>query len=243
MESPFAVTTPCVLQCIAPTRGGKSQLVKRLLLNNVFYPAPTRVFVVYSYMQDIYKDLSVKFGSNIYFIKGFSSDLLKQNFYNAEEHNMLIFDDALTHIGAELLKLVSETSHHCNLSVIILQQSLFPPSKHSKSINANCSHIILMNNPRDVNQVSCFARQNFGCNAKKFMEIYEEVTSVPYNYLLIDISPQKPVELRLVSNLTAENGLHLPIYYPLVPVTRNKFKLNDKKSYSYDDDDQAKVHA
>lgn len=234
MEKCFAVNTPCVLQCIAPTRGGKSQLVKRLLLNDMFYPVPTRLFVVYSYMQPMYDELVKKFGSHVHFIKGFTSDLLKQDFYNRSESNMLIFDDALTNIGADMLKLVSETSHHCNLSVILLQQSLFPPSKHAKSINANCSHVILMNNPRDANQVACFARQNFGVNAKRFLELYYEVMQTPYNYLLIDISPHTPNELRLVSNLTAENGLHIPIFYPLKPVINKSFIRKSDFTFSHD---------
>lgn len=237
MEGRLTIATPCVLQCIAPTRGGKSQLVKRLLLQNVFFPMPTRIFIVYSYVQPLYKELASKFGANIHFIHGFTNDLLKQDFYNVSENNMLIFDDALTHLGAELLKLVSETSHHCNLSVLILQQSLFPPSKHSKSINANCSHIILMSNPRDINQVACFSRQNFGTDAKQFMELYNAVTSTPYNYLFIDVCPQTPKQLRIASNLTEENGLPAAVFFPLAPVIKNLFtKLSDGTYRLIEDD-------
>lgn len=224
MAAILPIVTPCVLQCIAPTRGGKSQLIKRLLLNDCFQPAPDKIYVVYSYLQPMYEELLQKFGSKIQFLQGFSEQLMDQNFYDKSKNNLLIFDDGLTHFGADLVKIVSETSHHCNLSVLILQQSIFPPSRHAKTINGNCSHVILLSNPRDTNQITCFARQLFGSNARKFIEVYKAATAVPYGYVLINLSPHTPTELRVCNNLTGEDQQPFPVIYPVGPLIHSKFQ-------------------
>ena len=85
-----------------------------------------------------------------------------------------------------------------------------------RTISLNCHYIILMKNPRDVQQVSILSRQIFPSYTKYFLEAYNDATSMAYGYIRIDLTPDTPENLRLSTRLTSEENIYnkfSPILY------------------------------
>ena len=99
--------------------------------------------------------------------------------------------------------LFTEGAHHRNLSVICLLQNIFYKAKETRTMSLNCQYLVAFKNPRDIQQFSILARQMYGTNWKKFLEVYREAVSKPDGHLLIDLKQDTPESKRLVQNIFA----------------------------------------
>ncbi len=61
--------------------------------------------------------------------------------------------------------------------------------------------IVLFKSPRDKQQVSILARQVNPGKVQEFMAVYEEATSRPHGYLMLDLKPTTDDEQRLKTNV------------------------------------------
>ena len=80
-----------------------------------------------------------------------------------------------------------------------------------RNITLNSSYLVLMKNPRDKNIASYIARQIYPNRAKKFRQMYEDVTKNPFTYLFIDLKADTPEEIRLLSNVLGEKD-YISVY-------------------------------
>ena len=46
-------------------------------------------------------------------------------------------------------------------------------------MNLNCQYLVIFKNPSDVQHFTVLARQMYGANSKKFLEVYKEAVSKP----------------------------------------------------------------
>ena len=113
---------------------------------------------------------------------------------------MVVFDDMLKYIvnDINIQDYVTVSSHHNNMSIILLSQNIFAQGQTARTISLNCHYIVLFNNKRDVSQVSRLGSQIMPGNVRYFVDSYEKATAVKYGYLLIDFSPhtEKKYQLR-----------------------------------------------
>ena len=65
----------------------------------------------------------------------------------------------------------------------------------------NIWHLILFRNMRDASQVNTLARQMFPANTSKLLEAYQDYTTSPSSYLVIDMSPHIDEDFRLRTNI------------------------------------------
>lgn len=79
------------------------------------------------------------------------------------------------------------------------------------TISLNTNYLTLFNNPRDKYQISVLGRQMFPGNTKYFLEAFNDATSTPYGYLLIDYKSKTPDYLRLRTNLLSDRQV---VYIP-----------------------------
>ncbi len=110
-------------------------------------------------------------------------------------HKLLIMDDLMSKVfgSSSILELVTSTSHHSNISVVIISQSIFLPAKHRLTLIRNCSEKVLFHNKVDQNQLSVLSRH---INPRKpdllkecFDFIYKHTKKEDLKYVLIDASP------------------------------------------------------
>ncbi len=110
-------------------------------------------------------------------------------------HKLLILDDLMTRAFAskEILELVTSTSHHSNISVVIITQSIFLPAKHRLTLMRNCSEKVLFHDKLDHNQLQVLSRHIAPGKPNLLKEcfdfIYKKTGKSDLKYVLLDASP------------------------------------------------------
>lgn len=116
---------------------------------------------------------------------------------------LLVLDDLMAGLRAAFLDvLFTRGSHNWGCSVVLVTQHLFA-SRELRVARNNCHYIVLLRNPAGASQIRNLAVQLFpGKQAYGyFMEAYEDATSEPFNYLLIDMHPQTCDAYRLKTHI------------------------------------------
>ena len=198
---------PFTMIISGPSGAGKSVWVKRLIeqSSSVCSPPPKKIFYFYTEYQPLFSDMP-----GVTFIQGLSEEMIERL---GEEPCWIILDDLMD--DASDSKIVSDlftkVSHHRDISVILILQNFFVKGKQMRNITLNSSYLVLMKNPRDKNIASYIARQIYPNRAKKFRQMYEDVTKNPFTYLFIDLKADTPEEIRLLSNVLGEKD-YISVY-------------------------------
>ena len=83
--------------------------------------------------------------------------------------------------------LFTKGSHHKNISNVYLTQNVFPQGRACRDIALNTQYLVLFDNPIDRQQLATLARRIYPSTSAMFMKRFEEATSRPYGYLVIDL--------------------------------------------------------
>ena len=97
-------------------------------------------------------------------------------------------------VHPKVLKKIAETGRHRVLGTIYIKHNLFHKSKLGRDIELQNTLIVLFKSPRDVMQVVRL-RVQLGCGTS-LVDWYKDATSVPFGFLLIDLSPRTDDRLR-----------------------------------------------
>ena len=98
----------------------------------------------------------------------------------------------------------TRTSHHRNVSLIILVQSFF--HNNMRTITTNCTYLIMTKNPRDSSFLACLGRQmNGGRNNEQLATAYKLCMSKPYGYIFIDLTQNQNDLYRIRDSVFPEN--------------------------------------
>ena len=126
------------------------------------------------------------------------------NSFKKNQNNLIILDDNMHEFMNDILisDLFTKFSHHKNITVMMLIQNLFPKSKFNRDISLNSNYIVLMKNPRDIQQIKLLANQICGGKDNYIFDAYKDATNnFPYSYLMIDLNQQTPFKLRVRTNV------------------------------------------
>jgi hypothetical protein len=97
--------------------------------------------------------------------------------------------------------LFTKVSHHRNLSIIYIVQNFFHQGKEMRKICLNAHYIMLFKSPRYKQQISMLARQVNPGKVQEFMKSYEDATSRPHGFLMLDLKPTTDDQQRLKTNV------------------------------------------
>ena len=180
---------PTTIMVAAPTKAGKSTLVRSLLSNTtrMFYPPPEEIIWYFSESQPSYNLANVKYRQGT----PNTQDLRK-----GRHHKLIVLDDMMGE-SRNLTEIFTQGCHHWNVTIIFIVQDVFYDKKRTNRIN--CQYIILMKSPGDKLTALNLAKQMFPTNTKYFMDAYQKATEKPHGYLLIDLEQNTPEILRLRS--------------------------------------------
>jgi len=168
---------------------------------------PARVFYFYSQWQPGYETLKEN-GLVDEFIKGLPTTEFVETMAVSQtgplqegekfRGTLSVIDDQVTKVSAELAEIFMITSRHSGMSMLLLCQALFMPSnKHFRLISVNSTYVVLFKNPRDTQSIANFAKQFRPGAVKYFRASYEDATQLPYTYILLDLDPRTPNNLRV----------------------------------------------
>jgi hypothetical protein len=198
MSIPFK--TPANICLYGATQSGKTSFVLRLLehRDDMFTTKPERILYCYGSWQSAYEDLSKYKGVTMH--EGVPSRSTVEEFTYDKLPTVMVLDDLLGDIvnSKEVQHYVTVMSHHNNMNIIMLLQSIFPKGTYARTISLNCHYMVLFSNKRDGNQVKVLGSQLMPAHVKYFVDSYRKATAKRWGYLLIDIHPHSdPVyELR-----------------------------------------------
>ena len=123
-----------------PSGSCKTVFIRRLITENMIYPNPERIVIVYGEWQKEYEKLA-NFDTNIEFIKGpMSLDLY--NSFSPEKRNLLVLDDQLIEAAKsdQVEKYFVQGSHHRNLTIAFITQNIFEKGKAMRTSNLNTQY-------------------------------------------------------------------------------------------------------
>ena len=190
-----------------PTGCGKTMWVKKLFEKRdlVCSPKPEKITYFYGEYQESFDEID---GVD------FKQDLFDIDKIGSNEPEWMIIDDLMLESSSNEIRsnLFTRATHHRNSSVILLNQNFFCKGKENKNITLNAQYLVLFKNPRDKNIATSIARQMYPGRIKKFQTIFETATEQPYSYLFIDLKPETPDEIRLMSNVMGENTGWITVY-------------------------------
>ncbi|CAC5404600.1 unnamed protein product [Mytilus coruscus] len=217
-----------------PTSCGKTFFVKQLLQNSrLIQPTIQRIKWLYRRWQPLYDEIQKTVRPYVEFIKWIPVDLEKDSYIDQNVRNMIILDDLMSTSAKypRITDLFTEGSHHRNLSVVVLNQNLYFSKDPTQ--RRNCHYLVLFNNPVDKQQIMTLGRQMYPGKGPYFLEKFEESTSQPFGYLLLDLKPTTPESNRLFGNVLQQQ---LAKTNEVIPTTNNiKTDQHSAVPYSYED--------
>jgi hypothetical protein len=198
----FTFQHPFGARIVGPTQVGKTHHVIKLLqkCKELIQPPPTKIYWAYGeknerQMARIQQACPLP----VHFIEGIPDSTE----FNSEENNLLILDDLMddSSNSKTVSNLFTRSSHHRNMSVILMLQNLFPKGKAMRDVNLNARYLTLFCNPHDRQQILYLARKLFPENPHYLVDAYEQATARNHGYLLIDLGPHTPKDRRLFTGL------------------------------------------
>jgi len=110
-----------------------------------------------------------------------------ENFENPEGRPCLfILDHLLNEVYLRAVcELFTKSSHHRNLSVILITQNFFHEAPHCRDISLNAKYLVALKNVRDRNQFAYLARQILPEDSASLCAAYKERTRNAHFYLII----------------------------------------------------------
>jgi len=202
LEAPFTMIL------VGATGSGKTKWLLRFLKNydKMIKPIPQHILYCYSELNESIIELK-KMGIETY--NGLPDfDLIKTK----DKPLLLILDDLMLNVKNDFLDLLfTRGSHNWDVSVIFVTQSLF--GRDVKTARANSHYLVLMRKPSAQLQIRTIGQQLFPRRLNYFMDAYNDATKEPFSYLVINMHPNAPNELRLTSKIFPEEKhiIYLPI--------------------------------
>ena len=186
------------------TQSGKTVWVKSLLENaqKTISPAPQCIIWCYGQWQPSYFDM-MRTMPGIEFNQGIPDDIDNADYLDVSQRNLIVLDDLMAQSGKDkrISDLFTKGSHHRNLSIIYIVQNIFHQGKEMRNISLNAHYIVLFKSPRDKQQISMLARQINPGKVQEFMRSYDDATSRPHGYLMLDLKPTTDDQQRLKTNI------------------------------------------
>lgn len=198
----FPFKGPCCVVISGITNSGKTTFVKRLLenKNDMFDPKPLNVTYFYGQFQNTFNEMEQDMPF-IQFEQGLPDQDKIIELSNPDTHSLFIIDDLMSDVvnNKEIENLFTKYSHHRNISVCYLTQNLYCQGKCARNINLNTQYMVLMRNPRDVNQIKLLSKQ-LGVG-DLLVKAYNDVHTKPFQYLLVDLSAHTDDKYRIRTNI------------------------------------------
>ena len=101
----------------------------------------------------------------------------------------MILDDLLTDVySKQVCEQFTRSSHHRNISVILIIQNLFHKGRFCRDISLNSHYIVALKNVRDKKQFMYLANQVYPEDSLGLYNAYLNATQEAFGYLIQDLT-------------------------------------------------------
>ena len=204
-DSVFKFESPSSTVIAGPSMSGKTVLTLAILRasKTMYTVPPDRILYAYGVSQSKFDGLESEI-PNVTLHEGLPSRDMVEELKTREGHNLIVLDDLMDEIckSSEMCALFTRDVHHGRISVIMMSQNVFHQSRYSRTISLNTSYLILMKTCRDLEQIHRLSRQMFPSSRKRLVEAYEDATSRPRGYLVVNnLTNSGDEDVRLSTNI------------------------------------------
>ena len=106
----------------------------------------------------------------------------------------LMWESSSSHVVGNLF---TRVAHHRECFIIHITQNLFQWGTVTHMLSMNAHYLVLFKNPRDHQQILHLALQIYPRQEVFVLDCFEDATRRNYGYLLVDLNPITPEEMRL----------------------------------------------
>jgi hypothetical protein len=190
---------PATIQLSGATSSGKTWMCREIIraADELITPKVQRYLYAYGEYQKFFDS----FPPYVEFHRGIDEDLISRENLK-DEHTLLVIDDLLDEADSTLLSnIFTKFSHHRNITVLLLSNSLFSKQKNYRLLAVNTQYYFIFRSARDHSSVATLARQMFGSAYKYMVAAYQECIKKDYGYLFLDLKANTPPALRVRTNI------------------------------------------
>jgi len=126
---------------------------------------------------------------------------------------LVIIDDLMRESDDRVVDLFTKGCHHGNTSVFFMTQNLFHQGKGQRDISLNAHYIVCFKNPRDKAQIRHLAQQVYPEKPLFLQEAFNDATSKPHGYLLLDMKQETPDDYRFRTDIFPTDKVNY-VYVP-----------------------------
>ena len=224
------ILTPARIIITGPTMSGKSHFIYQLIkfrdivfessFEQIIYCLPPNSLNLHidfvNALHDVCSNLSLIIIEDMPDLEALKLDANKRP-------KLLVIDDLMRKAlnSSTFEDIITQKSHHANISIILTTQNIFLPSRNGKSITRNCSITVIFFDGNDVQMLGVLSMQMFpkGHNFlhQCFDWIHRHPDKVDRSYLIIDSTPRSPLSrhMKVRTNIfpTKPNLIPEPLFF------------------------------
>lgn len=175
---------------------GKTHFILEVIKKKLVHPFPKKIYYMFNCEQPFMKTWNNTDNAEIRFIKGLDFEQM-----DTTEPSMLVIDDLLLSTNASVAELFILGSHHKQISLFYLTQSLFHNDNIYRTMSNNSHYMVLFTLLRNTRQLNILARQIFGReDLARALNAYKRASQKERGFVVLSFSPLLPQELAVVTD-------------------------------------------
>ena len=179
-----------------PTGSGKTQFILEVIRQKLVHPFPKNIYYMYKVEQEFMRAWADNEEQPIRFIHGLQFEEM-----DTSEPSILVIDDLMLSTDKETAELFILGSHHRQVSLFYITQSLFHNCDQFRLMSNNAHYYVIFNNKRNASQINTLARQIYiGKEQRRIINCYKRAAQMQFGFIVLSFAPELPDEVAVITD-------------------------------------------